>query len=281
MLATTTSQPPGTSGGSEKRRTAPTKTTSAITISETALTSAARISARRRPKLRLGVAGRRASITAPAATLSATTSERLCPASASSDRLPAASAAIASNERVRGVEDERDRQRPQRAAAVVMPMPVLVVVVVRRSPYEEGSEAAAGQARAAVWENAANGLHPARHRRRPPRVGRAHSRGRRGRRAAAAARGTRSASSRTTPPVRGRPSPQELRDARLRARRRRAADDPEGRRARARRQARLRTRDGRDRPRPRRDRARRRPRRRGAARRLRRDDASPTRCSRG
>ena len=68
----------------------------AITISETALTSAARISARRNPKLRFGVAGRRASSTAPAATLSATTSERLWPASASSERLPAKSAAMTS-----------------------------------------------------------------------------------------------------------------------------------------------------------------------------------------
>ena len=65
---------------------------------------------------------------------------------------------------------------------------------------------------------------------------------------------------------------EELRDARLRARRRRAADDRAGSSARARRQARVRARDGRDRPRSGGHRARRRPRRRGAARRLRRDD---------
>jgi hypothetical protein len=88
--ATASIQPPSTGGGSDSLRSASNSTHAATRTSSNPLRKAAMISARRKPKLRSGVAGRRASQIAPRASRSERTSESMWPASASSARLPVA-----------------------------------------------------------------------------------------------------------------------------------------------------------------------------------------------
>ena len=78
MIATTSIQPPSTSPGSSSRRIASTKIQIEIATSVTPFASAARISARLRPNVRCGVAGRWASQTAKSASPSETESESMC-----------------------------------------------------------------------------------------------------------------------------------------------------------------------------------------------------------
>ena len=180
MVRAAISQPPGISGGSAKRA-APTKTMIAITISETALTSAARISARWNPKLRFGVAAggrglplRRRPPARPVGEVVPRVGEqREAACEERGDHL---------DERVRRIEDERDQQRPQRAAhgvGVKAAGTVIVIVCVPRAHRQTVARLHA-DARAAVsrstglgrlWENAPDGLHPARCRRRTPCLG--------------------------------------------------------------------------------------------------------------
>jgi hypothetical protein len=79
--------PPSTSGGSLKRWAASMKIQIEIATSATPFASAARISARRKPKLRCRVTGLPASQRANSARAIAITSASMCPASASSARL--------------------------------------------------------------------------------------------------------------------------------------------------------------------------------------------------
>ena len=82
---TATIQPPSVSGGSCSRPIAAMMIQIEIATSATPFASAARISARRRPKLRCGVAGVAASQVAPSASPRLAASVTMCPASASSD----------------------------------------------------------------------------------------------------------------------------------------------------------------------------------------------------
>ena len=87
MRPTTRTPPPETAGGSPKRRKASKKMPKLITTRARPFTSAARISARRQPKVRAPRAGRPAAQAAPSASAIAAPSETLCTASAISARL--------------------------------------------------------------------------------------------------------------------------------------------------------------------------------------------------
>ena len=88
-----------TSGGSRRRCTPSKRMNIPTPNSSSACAAALRISTRRNPHVRNGVAGRRASTAATSAIASPATSVSMCPASASSARLPVRAAPTTSTSR--------------------------------------------------------------------------------------------------------------------------------------------------------------------------------------